>query len=487
MNKLRMIAMCLFAMMVTSLRVKAQEVTITLMPGWTWISVPITEVQDFATTLGSFTPMAGDIIKSQWGNASYANGQWRGNISQFYPGYGYMYKSTRTMPVTVTFNVQQPAPQVIVTTVEPTDISNNSANCGGAITTNDGSYIYVLEKGVCWATHPNPTVMNDSHTENGSGSNSFTASMTDLDSNTLYYVRAYAVTANSTTYGEEHAFVTMEIPTGAINGLFTVSNSKQVYFSQGNLQYIGSSNIPYWKFAENQWDFLGTETIQYSSSQNVDRDLFGWGTSGWNNGNVFYHPYDFEYLGSTNGGQGFGYGPTDGMYYMFSLTGTYANADWGIYNPISNGGNQPNLWRTLTNAEWDYVFNWRTTVSGILYAKAQVNGVNGVILLPDDWSTSYFMLNNTNQNDASFSSNTITALQWNTMEQHGAVFLPAAGLRIENSLIYIGFHGCYWSSSYYTSGHSFGLGFDDSWLEPTSQCHPERYCGHSVRLVRDAE
>ena len=64
MNKLRVITMCLIAMVVASLSVKAQEVTITLMPGWTWISVPITEVQDFATTLGSFTPMDGDIIKS---------------------------------------------------------------------------------------------------------------------------------------------------------------------------------------------------------------------------------------------------------------------------------------------------------------------------------------------------------------------------------------------------------------------------------------
>ena len=113
MKKAILLLMSLIAMMVANLNVKAQEVTITLMPGWTWISVPITEVQDFATTLGSFTPMNGDIIKSQWGNASYVNGQWRGNISQFYPGYGYMYKSTRTMPVTVTFTAQQPAPQVI--------------------------------------------------------------------------------------------------------------------------------------------------------------------------------------------------------------------------------------------------------------------------------------------------------------------------------------------------------------------------------------
>ena len=74
-----------------------------------------------------------------------------------------------------------------------------------------------------------------------------------------------------------------EVPVGAISGKFTINaNGDQVYFSQGNLQYIGSAATPYWKFADNQWDYLGTTTGQNSSNQNVDRDLFGWGASGWN-------------------------------------------------------------------------------------------------------------------------------------------------------------------------------------------------------------
>ena len=89
MKRLSTIMICLLAMMSASLSAKAQEVTITLMPGWTWISVPSTETMDFATALGSFTPAVGDRIKSQWGNATYkGNGEWRGQISEFYPGYG---------------------------------------------------------------------------------------------------------------------------------------------------------------------------------------------------------------------------------------------------------------------------------------------------------------------------------------------------------------------------------------------------------------
>ena len=270
-------------------------------------------------------------------------------------------------------------------------------------------------------------------------------------------------------------------PTGAINGKFTVNdNGAQVYFSQGNLQYIGSAATPYWKFADNQWDVLGTTTGQNSSDQNVDRDLFGWGTSGWNNGNMYYQPYDTQNNG--NASQGYGYGPTDGTSYTYNLTGTYANADWGVYNPISNGGNQANQWRTLTQPEWAYVFNTRTTSSGIRYAKANVNNVNGVILLPDDWSSDTYSLSNTNSTGASFSSNTISASQWNTLEQAGAVFLPAAGLRIGTSVSYVGSYCYYWSASYGNSNQAYGVYF---YSLGSLGSNDSRDCGYSVRLVQD--
>lgn len=265
-------------------------------------------------------------------------------------------------------------------------------------------------------------------------------------------------------------------PQGAINGKFTINaNGDQVYFSQGNLQYIGSAAMPYWKFADNQWDVLGTTTGQNSSNQNVDRDLFGWGTSGWNNGNTYYRPWD------TNNSDGSLYGPLG----YYNLTGSYANSDWGYYNAISNGGNQNHQWRTLTSGEWVYVFNTRSTASGIRYAKANVNNVNGVILLPDDWSASYYSLSNTNQNGASFGSNVISSTQWSTLEQHGAVFLPAAGYRNGTSVGYVGSYGYYWSASYYSSVNAYLVGFVDSFLNPQYSLY--RFSGRSVRLVRSAQ
>ena len=55
--------------------------------------------------------------------------------------------------------------------------------------------------------------------------------------------------------------------------------------------------------------------------------------------------------------------------------------DWGT-NKIGNDA--PNTWRTLSKDEWVYLLNIRTNASS-LYGIAQVNGVNGLIILPDNW------------------------------------------------------------------------------------------------------
>ena len=269
-------------------------------------------------------------------------------------------------------------------------------------------------------------------------------------------------------------------PIGIINGKFTVdANGTQVYFSQGNLQYIGSATPPYWKFAERQWECLG-DNGQGSANQNADRDLFGWGTSGWNNGNVYYQPWN------TNNSDGTLYGPRG----EYDLTGHYAQSDWGVYNPISNGGNTAGQWRTLTTDEWGYVFTRRSTASGIRFAKARVAGRNGIILVPDDWSVSIYDLHNTNNGDASHNSNVIDVSQWATLEDAGAVFLPTAGYRYGNSVFEVGNGGNYWSASCYIEDDKIerfarGMYFDDGYFDPIDGY--DRYGGRSVRLVCPVE
>ncbi len=694
MKKLFVILVCLTAMITASMSVKAQEVTIVLNPGWNWISFPTTDTLDISEAFGSFTPMVGDQVKSKWVSSTYlSNGHWRGNVTEFYPGHGYMYKSNRQAPIMLTFNAQQPASQVVVTTSEPTDITAISATSGGNVVSNDGTYIIV--KGICWATHETPT-SNDNYLEFGSGEGDFTTTWTDLEINATYYVRAYAVTPGGTTYGEEVSFTTKNgIPVvhtdsvtnlkadgagcrgtvfddgglyvtrgvcwsatpnptlndshvtvgsglgsftgnitglmpntiyyactyaatseavvygedvifttcpnkvvidtinnifgdlasccvsfytsnhtagggvcwstfpnptkndnhitrwyvgdydtfqigglspsttyyvraytgssysnelsfttpedlwtdGVLPGMFSVGVHQAVHFSKGNLQYRASTNT--WRFAVNQWSFVGGQyeydpdcgeewksmTVNpgnvysesgakcYNNSPSSTYsgwiDLYGWGTSGNNHGAVCYQPWS----ANANASQYYAYG--NSTCNLYDQTG---QADWGS-NAISNGGNQPNQWRTLTKEEWAYVFNTRTTASGIRYAKAVVFGVKGVILLPDDWDASYYVLNNTNSGSASFSSNEIAADQWNTLESHGAVFLPETGVRRWmvspcSGEGYLGFYpegNFYWSSSYKDSNTACHLSINETGVFP--QDYSGRFNGMAVRLV----
>lgn len=248
------------------------------------------------------------------------------------------------------------------------------------------------------------------------------------------------------------------------SGVFSVSATRQVIFAQGNLQYQASTNT--WRFAEHQWDIIGDANKNISSSYSGWIDLFGWGTSGYNGNSP-----NMTSTTSTD----YGSGERD-------IAGT--NYDWGVYNTISNGSGKQ--WRTLTNNEWVYVFDKRSTSSGIRYAKATVNGVNGVILLPDNWSSSNYSLSNTNKSVASFSSNRISQSDWTSkLESNGAVCLPAAGWRDGMSVGGVGSIGRYWSASYDNCDDSRSVGFGVGRLNADKM--DGRRNGQSVRLVSLAE
>ena len=172
-----------------------------------------------------------------------------------------------------------------------------------------------------------------------------------------------------------------------------------------------------------------------------------------------------------------------------SLTGSNAKSDWGVYNAISNGGKQAGLWRTMTHNEFDYLIFKRSTTSGIRFAKAVVNNINGLILFPDNWNKSTYSINKANEESANYSSNSISSSNWTKLENAGCVFLPAAGMRTNdydytlNHMQAVGTSGEYWTASAEANTtdadhlcfHNEGLLFR-SW----PRCE-----GRSVRLVKD--
>jgi len=305
-----------------------------------------------------------------------------------------------------------------VTTTAASDIDFTSATAGGTVTADGG--MEVTERGVCWNQTGNPTLRDD-HTVVGQGLGSFTTSLTGLNEGKTYYVRAYATNSVGTTYGNQISFTTSE--SGALSGAFSINSGIQVRFSKGNLQYKASTNT--WRFAENQWDYVGENNQKRAANYSGWIDLFGWGTSGYNN--------KYPYMTSTSC---YDYAFGDDT----SIDGTMY--DWGLYNVISNGGGTAGSWFTLSCNELSYLLNHRSGASS-KKAFATVNNVVGLILLPDNWVLPAGMTFTPN-GTAATAANMYTASQWEIMEAAGAVFLPAAG---SNDVDY-GAKGDYWTTSF---------------------------------------
>ena len=231
---------------------------------------------------------------------------------------------------------------------------------------------------------------------------------------------------------------------GAINGKFSVSATKQVYFSKGNLRYASSK----WSFFDNQYDY-------YSSYSADAWDHFGWSTSATTYGMNTSEDYN-DYSGNF--------------------------VDWGA---TMGAG-----WFTLSKDEWTYLLNTRSasTVNGTAngrYAKAEVKEVMGVILFPDTYThpdgvTAPVGVNATN--NTGWNGNSYTVADWTKMESAGCVFLPATGSRNGSTMDMTGWYGYYWSATSSGTVQAYYVSFIPNSLNVYSY---NRCTGYSVRLVRE--
>ncbi len=242
------------------------------------------------------------------------------------------------------------------------------------------------------------------------------------------------------------------------SGHFSVSATKAVKFSPANLAYDTSSGEFY--FFENQYD--------YSHNTGDVRDLFAYGASG----------YDSK----SPDGDAYATGDIEDTYY-----------DWGVYNAITHtiGSSTTEYdageWRTLTWDEWYYLGYTRTN-HATLIGGAKVNGIFGVILLPDDWvapSNLPTFVASFAFTDVSDDVNTYTAEQWAIFENSGAVFLPAvcnSGCIVTEDATQA--YCSYWSATQYddTHGQRADFGNEDRYFR---EVDAEKQIRSSVRLVQD--
>ncbi|MBO7624678.1 MAG: hypothetical protein J6S82_05145 [Bacteroidales bacterium] len=295
---------------------------------------------------------------------------------------------------------------------------------------------------------------------------------------------------------------------------FSVSDSKRVVFAPGNLQFQASGCVQEnhlnggnlvggtWRFAEHQWDCIGdtpgnsipgnnNANLAIRRTQSAWIDYFCWGTSGWNSGATLWTPF-------RTGKDGSNYYP--GGSSSNDLTGLYDRADWGVFNKIYNPSTKvvdpAGTWYTPSKEDWVYILDTRTTPSGKRFAMAQVGGVNGMLIFPDNWDATWHQTSNDNNYTASYASNTMTVETFQQqLESKGVVFLPAAGNQAAlhnespiSGIAEVGVSGSYWSSTHSSGKTAYGLYFTARGYGSVGpSCSHDRGHGRSVRLVRPVQ
>ncbi|MBI3142324.1 MAG: hypothetical protein HYZ16_05815 [Bacteroidetes bacterium] len=141
----------------------------------------------------------------------------------------------------ITFKTERIGTAPSITTLKPSNVTENSANAGGDITDDGG--LPIVARGVCWSTDPNPTV-SDSTTDDGSGTGTFSSYMAGLAPNTTYYLRAFATNGIATGYGDVVAFKTLidgAIPTLSTHSIGEVSSYSAK--TGGTISSDGNSSV----------------------------------------------------------------------------------------------------------------------------------------------------------------------------------------------------------------------------------------------------
>ncbi|MBQ3677546.1 MAG: hypothetical protein II926_09335 [Bacteroidales bacterium] len=244
------------------------------------------------------------------------------------------------------------------------------------------------------------------------------------------------------------------IKDGAIIAPFSVSATRIVYFSQGNLQYQASTDK--WRFAENQMDIMGEKNENISSSYEDWIDLFAWGTSGYNSKYPYLKDSDTKYGDNEN-----------------SIAKT--NYDWGVYNAITNGGEEKDVWRTMTIDEFRWLSEGRDNCERLMFM-SKIGTKKGLVILPDNWNFDLGIKR----------SSIYSEEEWNLLESYGAVFFPCAGQRHGTSVEGLNMDGYYWTSSSTTlKTDAYNIKLDS--YRGFNIYQYLRYYGFSVRLVKDVQ
>ena len=376
---------------------------------------------------------------------------------------------------------------VTVTTYEVTDITINSAVCGGEVAMEGEAVI--VARGVCYGTNANPTVA-DTYTTDGSGVGSYASQITGLTHNTTYYVRAYATDEEGvTSYGEEKTFVTLEmlLPTVTTSEVTSITMVSAV--SGGEVTFDGNAAVTSRGVC---WSTSQNPTIE--DSKTTDGEGVGAFTSNITelsqNTTYYVRAYAVNEMGVAYG--------EEVSFSTTSTEGTTNGHDWvDLGLPSGLKWAKYNIGATAPEQYGDY-YSWGEIETKDSYAwgncttmGASLDDISGNAeydVARKKWGDAWRMPTKEEQeeliNNCTWELTTING--FNGFKVTGPngnhIFLPAAGYRYEETLNFDGYYGGYWSSTPDETDNDYAhyLGFDDKEQRVNSYYRSD---GQSVRAV----
>jgi uncharacterized protein (TIGR02145 family) len=246
---------------------------------------------------------------------------------------------------------------VRLTTAEATEVAISSAVSGGNIA-NDGGNT-VTQRGVCWNTSSNPTTANFS-TSDGAGLGNFISNLSDLNSNTTYYVRAYAISISGTFYGNEVSF--------------TTGNEANPTPHSCGAENVHNPNFNYGSMTDQDGNIY--KTIVIDNQEWMAENLK---VSHYRNGDLIPNIAD-----NTEWGIGITSGYTTGAYCWYNNDSASYDCPYGkLYNYFAVADSRnlcPSGWHVPTDVEWNELLVFLDPTYGPFETPGYQTGIGGGIM-----------------------------------------------------------------------------------------------------------
>lgn len=267
-------------------------------------------------------------------------GTFTSNLTGLIPGATYYVKAYATNSAGTALGNQiqftTPTTAPILTTTAATSVTSSTATSGGNITSDGGEPVYT--RGVCWSTSQNPTIA-DSKTVNGTGTGTFTSSLTGLLPGRLYYARAYATNSVGTGYGNQISFSTLAVlPVVTTTSLSNVTATS--FTSGGNVTSDGGSEV---RARGVCWSTSPNPTIDNSKTTNgLGTGVFTSYVTGLTAGTTYYvRAYATNGVGTAYGNELRANGLTDEINNM--VPESIINELKRLGMPINTGNTPPTI------------------------------------------------------------------------------------------------------------------------------------------------